>query len=229
MLKINNYKDSILNNINYHIKDNLLILGENGAGKSSLAKVLCGITSSNAITIDDINLNNISLKERAKLINYIPPKLNIFDEYITLKDYLTLSKINFNINIDNTIDKLSLNHLKNRPCIDLSSGESQLVLVASSIIHNAEITIFDEPTANLDPKKTSQIYKILSDKNILKIKIVITHDLNLAYRFGFDVIYLKDGQIIFKGTNKEFFNKNQIEKIFANRVKKIENFWVVNI
>lgn len=229
MLEIDNYTDSILKHINFNIKDSLLILGANGAGKSSLAKLLCGITQSNAIKINNINLQTLSLQERAKLINYIPSKLDVFDEYITLKDYLTLSKIDFNIKIDNTIDILGLNNLKDRPCINLSSGESQLTLVASAIIHNAKITIFDEPTANLDPQKTSQIYKILSDKNILKIKIVITHDLNLAYRLGFDVIYLKDGKIIFQGSNKEFFNIKNIEKTFANRVKKIEDFWVVDI
>ncbi len=253
MLEIDNYTDSILKHINYHIKDSLLILGANGAGKSSLAKLLCGITPSDSIKINilklgtgafgeakaitsdksqeqyNINLQTLSLQDRAKIINYIPSKLDIFDEYITLKDYLILSKIDFNINIDDTIDTLGLNDLKDRPCINLSSGESQLTLMASAIIHNAKITIFDEPTANLDPQKTSQIYKILSNKKNLKIKIVITHDLNLAYRLGFDVIYLKDGKIIFKGTNKEFFNKKNIEKTFANRVKKIENFWVVDI
>jgi iron complex transport system ATP-binding protein len=249
MLEINNYTDSILKHINYHIKDSLLILGSNGAGKSSLAKVLCGITPSDSIKVNilklgtgalaitsdksqeqySINLQTLSSQERAKIINYIPSKLDIFDEYISLKDYLSLSKIDFNINIDNAIDTLGLNNLKDRPCINLSSGESQLTLVASAIIHNAKITIFDEPTANLDPQKTSQIYKILSDKKIIKTKIVITHDLNLAYRLGFDVIYLKDGKIIFQGTNREFFKKNNIKQIFDNRVKKIKDFWVVNI
>ena len=229
MLLINNHQDSILKEINYRIKDSLLILGSNGAGKSSLAKLICGITPSNSIEFNKINLNSFSHQDRTKVINYIPSKLDIFDEYITLRDYLYLSKIDNSVNVNKVIDTLSLKHLQDRACIKLSSGESQLLLVASAIIHNAQITIFDEPTANLDPTKTSQIYKILSDREVLKTKIVITHDLNLAYKLGFDIIYLKDGKIIFKGTNSEFFNINNIKKTFDNRVKKVKDFWVVDI
>jgi len=95
MLSITNFNNTILTEINFHLKndENLIILGSNGAGKSTLAKVACGIIDSNSVKLFDKELNNLSAKQRAELINYIPPKLEIFDEYISLSTlYIVLMK-----------------------------------------------------------------------------------------------------------------------------------------
>ena len=95
MLKITNFSNSILTDISFELKDeeNLLILGANGAGKSTLAKVLCHIVKSTNVEIFSKRLHKLNAKNRAKLINYVPPKLEIFDEYISIKEYLDLSKL----------------------------------------------------------------------------------------------------------------------------------------
>ena len=224
MLQIKHYSDAILKNIHLELKDrqNLIILGSNGAGKSTLAKVLCGITPSTHVTLQGQNLNKIDKKERTKLINYIPAKLEIFDEYITLDEYLNLSKLHSLLESKNMLKLLEIEHLTNKPCQQLSSGEQQLTMLATAILHNAKITIFDEPTANLDPQKSRDIYSLLKS-NILQSKIIITHDLNLAYNLGYDIIYIKNGKIDFNGSSKKFFNESNLNDYFGTSVRLIED------
>ncbi len=224
MLQIQNYNSKILKNIHFELKEreNLIILGSNGAGKSTLAKLLCGISPSTKVTIQSQHLNKIDKSRRTKLINYIPSKLEIFDEYITLDEYLNLSKLHSILESKNMLKLLEIEKLKNKPCQQLSSGEQQLTMLATAILHNAKITIFDEPTANLDPKKSQDIYSILKS-NILQSKIIITHDLNLAYHLGYDILYIKEGKIDFKGSSKKFFNESNLNDYFGTSVKLMED------
>ncbi|RYA22970.1 ABC transporter ATP-binding protein [Malaciobacter halophilus] len=232
MLKISNYSNFILKNISFFLNENenLVILGENGAGKSTLAKVICGLIESEAIELYEKNLNSLSQQERANFINYIPPKLSIFDEYITLKEFLELSSIN---SVDakrlkKVILLLNLKKLENRYCNDLSSGEKQLLLLASSLMHNAKITIFDELTANLDINRLKEVFDIFKS-NFLNQKIVITHNLDLAYALKFKILFLKDGKIEFFGENEEFFTNKNLNKFYKNSISKVNDHLVVNL
>lgn len=232
MLKISNYSNFILKNISFFLNENenLVILGENGAGKSTLAKVICGLIESEAIELYEKNLNSLSQQERANFINYIPPKLSIFDEYITLKEFLELSSIN-SVDIKRlkkVILLLNLKKLENRYCNDLSSGEKQLLLLASSLMHNAKITIFDELTANLDINRLKEVFDIFKS-NFLNQKIVITHNLDLAYALKFKILFLKDGKIEFFGENEEFFTNKNLNKFYKNSISKVNNHLVVNL
>ena len=230
MLQINNYSNEILKNISFElkVKQNLIILGSNGAGKSTLAKVLCGITHSSNIRINKKNLNDFSAKERPRLINYIPAKLEIFDEYITLYEYLNLSRLQTLLESQNMLKLLEINHLKNKACKQLSSGEQQLTMLATAVLHNAKITIFDEPTANLDPKKSRDIFSLLKS-NLFQSKIIITHDLNLAYRLGYEVIYIKNGKIDFSGSSEAFFKTSNLNDYFGTSIKKVNNSILVEL
>ena len=230
MLTIKNYSNQILTNINLELKkdENLIILGSNGAGKSTLAKILCGITSSKNIQLNRKPLYTLSAKERSKYINYIPPKLEIFDEYITIKTFLELSRLYGEISVESAIKVLKLKELENSSCKIVSSGEQQRLLLASSLLHGAEITIYDEPTANLDPNHTVEVYQLLkSDK--IKSRIIITHDLTLAYRLGYRVIYMDAGEISFDGSSKRFFEPSNLKRYFGDSLKKIDDYFVVNI
>jgi len=226
LIKLQNYSNYILNNIDLTIDNNLVILGSNGAGKSTLAKILSGVIKSENVYINNINLNRINLNKKASLINYIPPNLDIFDKYITIKDYLELSNISNSINIQDITDRLNISYLLNKS--RYSSGEAQLILVASALIHNAKITIFDEPTANLEPKRVVEIFNILKSDS-LKTKIIITHDINLAHKLGYDILYLRDGNIEFNGSSKEFFKDKNLYNIFSNSVKRVGDIFVVNL
>ena len=232
MLEINNYNSSILHEISFKLEDNenLIILGENGAGKSTLAKVLSNLIENNKVKIFNENINKIDDLKRASLVNYIPPKLSIFDEYITLREFLELSFISSvdNEKINKIIKLLNLRKLENKYCKSFSSGEKQLLLLASSMIHDAEITIFDELTANLDISRLKEVFDIFNG-DLLKQKIVITHNLDLAYALKYKVLFLKDGIIEFFGSHDEFFDNKNLKRFYKDTIRKLDNHLVVNL
>ena len=224
MLKIDNLSHGVLKDISFIVENNLTILGENGVGKTTLAKLITGLIKSEAIMIDGANLYNIPYKNRVKLINYIPSKLEIFDEYVSVEAYLGTS-----VEKDEVLKKLGILHLKNSLCKFLSSGESQLVMLADSLLQKSKYTIFDEPTSNLDPKKTQKVFSILKNSEDLQSRVVITHDLNLAYKLGFDILYLKDGKVYFSGKNTEFFSDENLRGFYDGSVVKRDDNIVVSI
>ena len=232
MLEINNYNSSILHEISFKLEDNenLIILGENGAGKSTLAKVLSNLIENNKVKIFNENINKIDDLKRASLVNYIPPKLSIFDEYITLREFLELSFISSvdNEKINSVIKLLNLKKLENKYCKSFSSGEKQLLLLASSMIHDAEITIFDELTANLDISRLKEVFDIFNS-DLLNQKIVITHNLDLAYALRYKVLFLKDGIIEFFGSHDEFFDNKNLKRFYKDTIRKLDNHLVVNL
>lgn len=230
MLKVTKFSSAILKDIEFHLMDgeNLIILGSNGAGKSTLAKVLCGISHSESVELFEKRLSTLSAKERSMLINYVPPKLEIFDEYISLREYLELSALYSKLGIDEVLELLEIQDLQDKSCITLSSGEQQLTLLASSLLHGAKLTIFDEPTANLDPKKTLKVAKILADDKVQN-RIIITHDLNLAHRLGYKILYMSDGTIEFFDENQKFFEESNLDRFFGTSLKRVEEYFVVNL
>ena len=101
MLEINNYNSTILHNITFSLEkdENLIILGENGAGKSTLAKVLSNLISNDKVMLFGERIDKIADLKRAKLINYIPPKLSIFDESIQFDLELKMKLLIYNIEL----------------------------------------------------------------------------------------------------------------------------------
>ncbi len=220
----------ILKGISLNLKENenLTILGSNGAGKSTLAKLLCGLLKSKtSIMIEDIFIESLADNRRSKLINYIPPKLSIYDSYITVYDFLALSEHPSKIN--EVLKLLELEKFEKSYCSDLSSGEQQLLLLASSLVQDAKLTIFDEPTSNLDPKKTKRAFEILKNPTYLKQKIIITHDLQLASKLNYPILYMTNGEgKQFKSADK-FFEPTNIKNIFGDSVVKNGKDVVVNL
>jgi iron complex transport system ATP-binding protein len=232
MLKINNYSNLILKNISFHLKEdeNLIILGSNGAGKSTLAKVLSNLLSNKEVFLFGENISKLEHKQRVQYINYIPPKLEVFDEYLTVYEFLELSfieSIDYK-KIDTVIEHTKIAHLKHRSCTQLSSGEKQLLLLASSMIHNAKITIFDELTANMDISRVKEVYELFKS-NLLQQKIIITHNLDLAYHLKYKILYLQEGEIEFFGECDEFFQEENLNKRYNDSLQIVNGHLVVKL
>ena len=232
MLSVNNLSIQILKNINFSLADNenLTILGANGSGKTTLAKALCYLLPTQSVSLNKKNIALITDKQRASLINFIPAKLAIYDEHLTVFDYLMLNKVDEKIvyDFDKILELLEISHLKHSNCATISSGESALVMIGGAMIHGAKYTIFDEPTANLDQKKKVKLYHLLKKSSYFQNKIIITHDLNLAYQLGYKVLHLENGEVRFFGECKDFFEPAQIKNHFGNFIKNIDGNFMVN-
>ncbi len=231
MLEINNFSNYILKDISFTLQNeqNLIILGSNGCGKTTLCKVLSGILPNENVTVDNQNISQLYGEERTALINYLPSKLSVFDEHISVYEFLDLSHLHSLSDIYEVLKFLNIQHLQNKSCKNLSSGEAQLVLLASGMLHHAKYTLFDEITSNLDPKKLKMVYELLCSDKFFHSKIIVTHNLHFAYKLGFNVLFIKKGSIAFHGSSEEFFSPRNLELFFENSVKKIDDKIVVDI
>lgn len=232
MLHVDNLSHQILKQVSFSLEDtkNLTILGSNGSGKTTLAKAICYLIHNNSVTIEDQNVAHLTAKQRAQYLNFIPAKLSVYDEYLTVWDYLKLNILQEDQpkHIDAVLGLLKIAHLKNIRCHMLSSGESALLLIAGTMVHQALYTILDEPTANLDQVKKITVYQLLKNSPYFQNKIIITHDLNLAYKLGYDILFLEEGEVHYHGACEPFFEQNHLESCFGNAIKNVDGNFVVN-
>lgn len=228
-LHVDNVTTSYLRNISFELHDeNVVILGSNGAGKTTLAKIIVGLEESGEVRLEGERIADMSAKRRAESLNFIPSKMEVFDDYLDVEEFLQLSLLNGTTlrTMETILKRLEIEHLKSSPCKCISSGESQLVLFASGLLHNAGLSIFDEPTANLDSDKKIKVYEALKEYG--GWKIVITHDLNLAYRLGYRVLYMEQGALVYDGSCGSFFDPHNLEKLFGSSIKKVDEYFMVN-
>ncbi len=194
----------ILDDISLDIDTHLCILGANGSGKSTLAKAICSLVEFDGeIFIDGSDIANFSMIDRAKMLSYIPAKLDIYDSYITVEEFVLLGRFPYKKNYFDYSDKdknittqtlefLKISHLKNHSVSSLSSGEQQLALIAQALTQQSKIIIFDEPTANLDPYNSKVIAQHIKGLKEYHQVILITHDLHLASYIDSPVLFIKD-------------------------------------
>ena len=218
-------KRVILEEISVKIENHLTILGANGSGKSTLAKAICELNPfSGDVEINAVNTKELSLKQRAQNISYIPAKLDTFDEYITLHEFVLLGRFvhkksffNYSQKDENiakqTLEFLKISHLSEHTLSSLSSGEQQLALIAQALAQQSKIIIFDEPTANLDPYNSKIIAEHIKGLKEYHQVILITHDLHLASYVDSAVLFIKDKKAHYY--EDEFFIDETLQELYG--------------
>ena len=224
-------KINIVNQINFKLKERewIGIIGANGSGKSTLLKgVLKFIpTLSGDIFLNGISTNKYSRKELSKKISYLPQKLNN-NLNITVKDLITLGRSpykkfwDFNLNnedtnkIEEAIEIVELNNLKDKFITELSGGQCQRAYLAMVIAQDPKIMFLDEPTTFLDInhqiKFLESLKELIKEKNISIITVL--HDINLAARFCHRIAILKNGKLLEINTPKKIMNEEIFKKAF---------------
>ncbi|MGQ4873632.1 MAG: ABC transporter ATP-binding protein [Promethearchaeia archaeon] len=217
---------AILKDINLEIKQNefIALLGENGSGKSTLAKCLNGLLkpTSGKVFIKNLDTSKTKIYKLSKIVGYLfqNPNHQIINTIVYQEIAFGLKNFKFknseiNKKIDLVLDFFKLSDYKFKPIFKLSRGQRQLIALASILVLEPELLILDEPTTGQDFRNRLLILKIVEFLNKMGITIIlITHDMELAYKFAKRVILLKDGRIIKDGNPQEIFNdKEFLEKI----------------
>ena len=229
------YDDKIiLKDIDIKIVNHLSILGVNGSGKSTLAKSICGaIKYDGDIVIDGDNIKDIPLIQKAKKISYIPTKLEVYDTYINVDEFILLGRFIHKKSFysytkedeaikDKAIKLLKIQHLKNLSLCSLSSGEQQLVQIAHALTQQSKTIIFDEPTANLDPKNTKTIARHIKALKKHHNIILITHDIHLAKYIQNEVAFIKDKKLLHFEKSDVFFESKNLSKLYGVEFDSLE-------
>jgi len=200
-----------LDNVNLDIGEGefVAIMGPSGSGKSTLANIIGGLDKINSGTVlfDNQELNKLNDKKlseyRNKKVGFVFQAFNLIPTFTAQENVmlpLILIGVSSRIRRQKAIECLKMVGLENRiehKPNELSGGERQRVSIARALVNEPRIIIADEPTGNLDSKKSAEIISILKKlNNDSKITlIVITHDPNVAHEAD-RVLSMQDGKIL---------------------------------
>lgn len=211
-----NETDVAINDVSFSIEAGkyVAIIGHNGSGKSTFAKLLMGLLEPNENSIKEfgIDLNRKTIHELRNRMGIVFQ--NPDNQFVgaTVRDDLAFGLENRCVkreNMDEIIneyaEKVNMVEFLDKEPENLSGGQKQRVAIAGVLSMNPEIVIFDEATAMLDPKGKKEIRE-----TILKMKkdnpgmtiLSITHDIEEAYQAD-EVIAFNDGKVVFQGKPEE--------------------------
>lgn len=212
--------DEVIKNISFLVQpgEMVCILGHNGSGKSTIAKLMMGLLQpdSGYIYLNDVDTTNENITE--KELDLLHAKMGIIFQNpdnqfvgVTVQDDIAFGLENHQIPRGEMIERINKyaklvnmeKYLLSNP-EDLSGGQKQRVAIAGALAMETEVIIFDESTSMLDPKGTREIIdmikKLKEESN--KTIITITHNLEEAC-IADRVIVLNNGNIVLDGTPTE--------------------------
>ena len=197
--------------------DKVALLGRNGCGKTTLAKILCGLRKEQgSISFDG---KSLVTKDRSKTTSYVMQNVDFqLFGYSVYNDLLlgNESQTDIESQIQKVLDILHLSDMKEQHPTVLSIGQKQRLVIAASYLLNKRVNVFDEPTSGLDyqsmQKVCDLIDSITGNKNA---SIIITHDYEFILSVCNRVILLEDGKIL-----KDFYLRNteQLNVIFKENL-----------
>lgn len=182
------------------------LLGLNGTGKTTLLKIICGLLKpkSGQCLVNDIDINKLNEKKRARLISFMPQRHSIvYDTKVIdvvlmgitpyLKTFDTPTKEHRNLAY-NALEKIGMEKYADENFLHLSEGQKQLIIISRNLMQNSEIMLFDEPDSALDFNNShmvlSKIREIVKEQN--KAGLITLHDPNMALNYCDRIIILKD-------------------------------------
>ena len=222
-------KVQALNDVNFYLHKGKIhgLLGENGAGKSSLMNILSGIyqPEKGSIIFEGEKQNKLNPELAARLgIGMVHQEFRLIENF-SIKDNLTLSKANIFVNnFDDAFNKysdifsLSVDH--NSLISQLSVGEKQKVEIMKLIFNNNNIMLLDEPTAVLTPQETNQLKNSLETltEEDEKTIVFITHKLKEIKEFTETIFVMKNGQMVAEDLKTESVNDKELIALMMGEI-----------
>lgn len=227
-------KFKVLDNINEVIRRNqvVVICGPSGSGKSTLCKCLNGLEDfqEGDIIIDGISLKspNTNLYKLRQKIGMVFQKFELYP-HMTALENITLAPIKVKKMSRKEAEKKAMALLERVGIPDqahkypgnLSGGQQQRVAIARALAMEPEIMLFDEPTSALDPEMIKEVLDVMIDlaKSGMTM-IVVTHEMGFAKEVADEIIFMDQGRIVERATDKTFFSNPKTERAreFLNKI-----------
>ena len=215
-----------LNDVSLDIENGsfVALVGETGSGKSTLVQHLNALIlpDKGTIQVDEFNIGPVKRKNKKlhdlrKHIGLIFqfPEYQLFEETV-LKD-VAFGPRNFGFKEEEAKEKakeaLKLVNIDEsyyeRTPFELSGGERRRVAIAGILALDPDILVLDEPTAGLDYQGSRDVMNLVKELNEKgKTIILVTHDMDIVYRYASRVLLLKEGKIDFDGASVDLFARN---------------------
>lgn len=206
------------------------LLGANGAGKTTLMRMLCGVLTPTAGTVN-YDKYSVSSEEYRDLLGYLPQDFGYYPDF-TAEEFLVyigtlkgLPKQKAKEKAREMLELVSLKEVSKKKIKTFSGGMKQRLGIAQSMLNNPKILILDEPTAGLDPKERIKFRNLISTLGAGKIVLLSTHIVSDIESIANEIILMKDGQIKHKGCLEDIIKavENKVWECVASQ-KEAENF-----
>lgn len=212
MLQVKNFSFSydgvvpVLQDISFtvHEHEMMAIVGKNGAGKSTMSKIIVGFEKpdSGELVLKDHDITDMSIKERGEVIGYVLQNPNqmicctkIYDEVALVLRNQGLSEDEIRPRVERALQICGLSPFIEWPISALSYGQKKRVTIASILVLEPKIIILDEPTAGQDYHHYSEIMSFLKQLNDAgQTIILITHDMHLMLEYTKRAVVLSGGR-----------------------------------
>jgi iron complex transport system ATP-binding protein len=221
----------ILNDIRFELPEGriLALIGPNGSGKTTLIRAISGALPSilGEVHVNGTDLTTASPMERARLVAVVPQSTHIPPAFL-VEDVVLMGRTPFihwagkTTTADQVIaldamQKTDILRFQGHYCGDLSAGERQRVILARALAQDTPVLLMDEPTSHLDLRYQIEFLELTMKLavNANKTVMVALHDLNLAARFGDEVLAMKDGQVVMQGKAREVLKPETISSIYG--------------
>lgn len=239
MIKIENvsksYKEGnkVIDNCNLEIKDGEIFgfIGQNGAGKTTIIKMITGILE---IDEGNIYIDGKSIKdepvEAKKSFGLVPDNPDIFLKYKGIEylnfigDCFKVDKKNRTNIIENLSKKFGIYEDLNNKIEDYSHGMRQKLIITGALLHEPQNWILDEPITGLDPKSSYDLKSLMKEyAKSGKTVFFSTHILEIAEKLCDRIAIINKGKIVYVGTLDElkikYKGKTSLEEIFLEIIK----------
>jgi len=188
------------------------LLGPNGAGKTTLMKILTGYSNQweGEVSIGELDLRK-DLKEVQRQMGYLPENNPLYPE-MYVKEYLQYVGRLYSLKnppLDAVIRQTGLENHAHQKIETLSKGYKQRVGLASTLLHDPQILILDEPTTGLDPNQILEIRKLIQKLGKDKIVFLSTHILQEVEAMCDRVVILHKGEIVLNQTLEALKTEDQ--------------------
>ena len=206
-----------------HEKENLVVLGKSGSGKSVLIKCIVSLLQHDegSIQVGDYELTDINeddLIEVRRKIGFLFQGAALYDS-MTVRENLTFalsrldkkfSKKEITSKIEEALENVSLPDSIDKMPSELSGGMKKRIGLARTLVVNPKIILYDEPTTGLDPITSDEISNLINETKTKfnNSSIIITHDIKCVKTVADRIVMIKDGKVYKEGSLEEFTADN---------------------
>lgn len=205
------------------------LLGRNGAGKTTTIKMMLGLIQSDS---GQILWDGKPFKKEGLSIGYLPeerglyPKTKIVDQLRYFGLLEGVSKKEVNRKIDYWLEKFQIPEYKTKMAGELSKGNQQKIQIISTLLHDPEIIILDEPFSGLDPVNSTLLSEIIEEQvNQNKTIILSSHQMGQIESFCKNICMLKDGKIIVSGKLQKIKDDYGYKNMAITSEKSLESIF----
>ena len=215
----------VIKNLSFKIEkgESVGLIGANGAGKSTIMKLLLGLVfGEGTILIDGLEMNKDNLSEIRKKLGFVLQNSDnqmfmptVFEDMMFAPLNYGMSKEDAARKVDLILERLNLSYLKNRYNHKISGGEKRMAAIATILAMEPEAVLMDEPTSALDPYNRRIVINTINEME--ETKIITSHDLDMILDTCNRVILISGGTLIADGPSevilkdKELLEANHLE------------------